>query len=173
VQREVYRIIMVSDVMCVVLTHTHTCVACVHVSVSFILQRPILLKGHNRPITFIKFNRDGDLLFSAAKDYQVTVWYTHNGERLGTYNGHAGAVWCLDVNCKLSVLIYAFVCCVMCNNCDVMIAHTTNRGHSTTLVQGTLQDSSRDQVTPLPNYGVVKPARNYSSLNMIPVVFAA
>jgi hypothetical protein len=24
------------------------------------------------------------------------VWYSLNGERLGTYDGHCGAVWCLD-----------------------------------------------------------------------------
>jgi len=31
-------------------------------------QRPILLQGHERSITQIKYNRDGDLLFSVAKD---------------------------------------------------------------------------------------------------------
>ena len=24
------------------------------------------------------------------------MWYSINGERLGTYDGHCGAVWCLD-----------------------------------------------------------------------------
>lgn len=60
--------------------------------------RPILLKGHERPLTFLKYNRDGDLLFSCAKDHTPTVWYAHNGERLGTYQGHNGAVWCCDVS---------------------------------------------------------------------------
>ncbi|KAJ7551197.1 hypothetical protein O6H91_06G004400 [Diphasiastrum complanatum] len=60
--------------------------------------RPILLKGHERPLTFLKYNRDGDLLFSCAKDHDPTVWYAHNGERLGTYRGHNGAVWCCDVS---------------------------------------------------------------------------
>ncbi|CAM6105086.1 unnamed protein product [Calypogeia fissa] len=60
--------------------------------------RPILLKGHERPLTFLKYNRDGDLLFSCAKDHNPTVWYAHNGERLGTYRGHNGAVWCCDVS---------------------------------------------------------------------------
>jgi translation initiation factor 3 subunit I len=58
--------------------------------------KPLLLHGHERSITQIKYNRDGDLLFSSAKDNRPTVWYTINGERLGTYNGHTGAVWCLD-----------------------------------------------------------------------------
>eukprot|EP00252_Welwitschia_mirabilis_P001766 TRINITY_DN11709_c0_g1_i1.p1 TRINITY_DN11709_c0_g1~~TRINITY_DN11709_c0_g1_i1.p1 ORF type:complete len:327 (-),score=67.90 TRINITY_DN11709_c0_g1_i1:577-1557(-) len=60
--------------------------------------RPILMKGHERPLTFLKYNRDGDLLFSCAKDHTPTVWFAHNGERLGTYRGHNGAVWCCDVS---------------------------------------------------------------------------
>uniref|UniRef100_A0A673LAN3 Eukaryotic translation initiation factor 3 subunit I n=1 Tax=Sinocyclocheilus rhinocerous TaxID=307959 RepID=A0A673LAN3_9TELE len=43
-------------------------------------------------------NREGDLLFSVAKDPIANVWYSVNGERLGTYNGHTGAVWCVDVD---------------------------------------------------------------------------
>ncbi|MCJ8749616.1 hypothetical protein PDJAM_G00178280 [Pangasius djambal] len=67
--------------------------------------KPILLQGHERSITQIKYNREGDLLFSVAKDQFVNVWYSVNGERLGTYNGHTGAVWCVDVDCKqLAVL---------------------------------------------------------------------
>uniref|UniRef100_W5M395 Eukaryotic translation initiation factor 3 subunit I n=1 Tax=Lepisosteus oculatus TaxID=7918 RepID=W5M395_LEPOC len=61
-------------------------------------QKPILLQGHERSITQIKYNREGDLLFSVAKDTVVNVWYSVNGERLGTYNGHTGAVWCVDVD---------------------------------------------------------------------------
>ena len=60
-----------------------------------------MLHGHERSITQIKYNREGDLLFSAAKDPQPNVWYSVNGERLGTYKGHNGAVWCLDVSCIL------------------------------------------------------------------------
>ena len=61
-----------------------------------------MLHGHERSITQIKYNRDGDLLFSSAKDTKPTVWYSLNGERLGTFNGHGGACWCIDVNCILS-----------------------------------------------------------------------
>ena len=67
----------------------------------FIFQKPLMLHGHERSITQIKYNRDGDLLFSSAKDPQPNVWYAINGERLGTYKGHTGAVWCLDINCIL------------------------------------------------------------------------
>lgn len=44
------------------------------------------------------YNSDGDLLFSTSKDHVVNVWYSHNGERLGTYNGHVGAIWTVSVN---------------------------------------------------------------------------
>lgn len=64
--------------------------------------RPILLQGHTRSLTQIKYNKEGDLLFSVSKDKVVNVWYSHNGERLGTYNGHAGSVWTVDVNCMFS-----------------------------------------------------------------------
>ncbi|PKI31427.1 hypothetical protein CRG98_048182 [Punica granatum] len=60
--------------------------------------RPILMKGHERPLTFLKYNREGDLLFSCAKDHTPTVWFADNGERLGTYRGHNGAVWCCDIS---------------------------------------------------------------------------
>lgn len=59
-----------------------------------------MLQGHERAITQIKYNREGDLLFSSAKDIKPNVWYSLNGERLGTYNGHTGAVWCIDVDWK-------------------------------------------------------------------------
>ena len=60
-----------------------------------------MLHGHERSITDIKYNREGDLLFSSGKDQNPTVWYSLNGERLGTYSGHGGAVWCIDVDCIL------------------------------------------------------------------------
>lgn len=60
--------------------------------------RPILLQGHERSLNQIKYNKDGDLLFSVAKDKIVCSWFTSNGERLGTYTGHQGAVWTVDVS---------------------------------------------------------------------------
>lgn len=60
--------------------------------------RPLMLHGHERAITQIKYNREGDLLFSCSKDPVPNVWYSINGERLGTLDGHTGAVWCIDVN---------------------------------------------------------------------------
>lgn len=60
--------------------------------------KPIALHGHERAITKICYNRDGDLLFSSAKDSSPNVWFSINGERLGTFEGHQGAVWSID--CK-------------------------------------------------------------------------
>ncbi|KAI9342885.1 WD40-repeat-containing domain protein [Obelidium mucronatum] len=59
--------------------------------------RPILLHGHLRSLTRIRYNADGDLLFSASKDNKPCVWYSANGERLGTFNGHNGTVWDLAI----------------------------------------------------------------------------
>jgi len=58
--------------------------------------RPILLKGHERSITVVKFNFDGDLLFTGSKDHVPSVWRSDTGERLGTFAGHKGTIWDLD-----------------------------------------------------------------------------
>ncbi|KAL5207784.1 hypothetical protein ABZP36_032219 [Zizania latifolia] len=47
--------------------------------------RPVLMKGHERPLTFLRYNLDGDLLFSCAKDHTPNVWFADNGDCLGTY----------------------------------------------------------------------------------------
>lgn len=59
--------------------------------------RPLLLKGHERPLTRVKFNREGDLLFTTSMDKAPTVWRAETGERLGTYRGHNGAVRDIDM----------------------------------------------------------------------------
>jgi translation initiation factor 3 subunit I len=65
---------------------------------------PILLQAHTRPLTKVKYNSDGDLLLTASKDPTVSVWWSKNGERLGTLNGHTGTVWTLDVASDSSVV---------------------------------------------------------------------
>lgn len=67
--------------------------------------RPILLQGHQRSLTQIKYNADGDLLFSVSKDQLINVWYSHNGERLGTYDNHNGTVWTIDVDSESRFLV--------------------------------------------------------------------
>ena len=76
-----------------------------HVSFHFFLslsntqyQRPILLKGHERSITVVKFNYDGDLLFTCSKDHVPSMWRAEDGDRIGTFNGHKGTIWDLDVD---------------------------------------------------------------------------
>ena len=34
----------------------------------------------------------------------MSAWFSHNGERLGTYEGHNGAVWTIDVDCMSPAL---------------------------------------------------------------------
>lgn len=60
--------------------------------------RPILLRGHERSLTKVLYSRDGDLIFSTSKDNKPNIWFSHNGERLGTFNGHNGTVWDIDVD---------------------------------------------------------------------------
>ena len=59
--------------------------------------RPFLLQGHERPLTSVVWNRDGDIFFSSAKDKWATAWYGATGDRLGSYEGHNGSIWNLDV----------------------------------------------------------------------------
>ncbi|KFG62722.1 putative eukaryotic initiation factor-3, delta subunit, partial [Toxoplasma gondii RUB] len=44
--------------------------------------RPLFLMGHARPLTWVTFNRDGDLLFTCGKDARLAVWFSENGERI-------------------------------------------------------------------------------------------
>lgn len=67
--------------------------------------KPIMLTGHTRALTKIKYNLEGDLLFSVSKDQVASVWFTQNGERLGTFNGHNGSIWCCDVRYDSSLLL--------------------------------------------------------------------
>ena len=54
--------------------------------------------GHERSLTQVKYNREGDLLFSVSKDNAASIWYASNGERIGTLEGHQGAIWSIDVD---------------------------------------------------------------------------
>jgi len=67
--------------------------------------RPILLQGHERSLTQIKFNAEGDLLFTCSKDHIINVWYSHNGERVGTYEGGNGSVWTVDVDSESKYMV--------------------------------------------------------------------
>eukprot|EP01083_Nonionella_stella_P024230 66974_1 len=67
--------------------------------------RPIILHGHQRPLTCVVYNREGDLCFTSAKDTNPVVWITSNGERMGTYDGHTGTVYHLACNWDSTILV--------------------------------------------------------------------
>ena len=54
-------------------------------------------RAARRPLTFLKYNSEGDLLVTCAKDHTPNLWYSDDGERIGTYSGHNGAVWTADL----------------------------------------------------------------------------
>jgi len=56
-------------------------------------------------MTKVMFNRDDDLVFTAAADNMVCVWDSETGERLGTYEGHTGAVFDIDVDYRSQFLL--------------------------------------------------------------------
>lgn len=59
--------------------------------------RPIVVKGHSRPLTQLKFNREGDLFFSTGRDGLVNVYYSENGDMLGTFQSK-GAAYSVDID---------------------------------------------------------------------------
>lgn len=66
--------------------------------------RPVLLRGHEKPITAVKFNFDGDLLFTASGEKKVNVWYSLSGERIGSFEPKA-AVRTIDITNDSEILI--------------------------------------------------------------------
>eukprot|EP01065_Artemidia_motanka_P010021 TRINITY_DN15231_c0_g1_i1.p2 TRINITY_DN15231_c0_g1~~TRINITY_DN15231_c0_g1_i1.p2 ORF type:complete len:348 (+),score=102.21 TRINITY_DN15231_c0_g1_i1:59-1102(+) len=60
--------------------------------------KQITVKGHRRAVTQVKYNREGDLLFTCAKDRTIWVHNAETGEFLGSYDGHSGSVWDVDAN---------------------------------------------------------------------------
>eukprot|EP00918_Siedleckia_nematoides_P100934 GHVU01220573.1.p1 GENE.GHVU01220573.1~~GHVU01220573.1.p1 ORF type:complete len:402 (+),score=103.22 GHVU01220573.1:517-1722(+) len=58
--------------------------------------RPWVFRGHERPLTCVKFNREGDILFTSGKDGVLDAWFTESGKRLGKYDTGNTVVWWLD-----------------------------------------------------------------------------
>jgi translation initiation factor 3 subunit I len=65
---------------------------------------PLAFHGHNKAVTAIRFNDDGDLLFTGGKDGKVCVYRTDDGERIGTYHGHKSI---LDIGLNHSCTLMA------------------------------------------------------------------
>lgn len=73
--------------------------------------RPFLLHYHERPLTLIKFNHDGDFFLTCAKDGDVCLIRTENCERVGTYSPEgdkSGAVFAVDVTFDCSFVVAAY-----------------------------------------------------------------
>ena len=66
--------------------------------------RPLVLKGHSKPIKDLQFNKDNDLLFSASSDRLITLWSSEYGERIGTYQ-HDAAVYTMSIDDTSKYLI--------------------------------------------------------------------
>lgn len=66
--------------------------------------RPIVINSHERPITCVRYNRDGDLVFVGCQDSYVSVWWTNPVERLGTYACEA-AVSSLSISEDSTILL--------------------------------------------------------------------
>lgn len=60
--------------------------------------RPLALHGHSRALTRVRFNKEGDLIFSSAKDSCPVVWHSTTGQRIGNYDAKIGVIWDLDVD---------------------------------------------------------------------------
>lgn len=60
--------------------------------------RPLALHGHSRALTRVRFNKEGDLIFSSAKDSCPVVWHSTTGQRIGNYDSTIGVIWDLDVD---------------------------------------------------------------------------
>ncbi|EAN34330.1 WD domain G-beta repeat protein [Theileria parva strain Muguga] len=69
--------------------------------------KPIILRGHHRPLTCVKTNKHGDLLFTCGKDAVLALWRTENGQQLGRYNCGRGAVWGCDITFNSKLLVVA------------------------------------------------------------------
>lgn len=46
----------------------------IHTPPRTVNMRPILLSGHERALTQVKYNGDGDIIFSVSKDHVVCAW---------------------------------------------------------------------------------------------------
>ncbi|KAJ5074284.1 eukaryotic translation initiation factor 3 subunit i [Anaeramoeba ignava] len=62
------------------------------------------IKAAEKPISKLKFNKEGDLLFASSKDENVTVWHSDDGEQLGEYVGK-GAVYSFDLSANCDRIV--------------------------------------------------------------------
>jgi translation initiation factor 3 subunit I len=70
----------------------------------------INMRHHDRPITDIQFNKDGDLLFTASKE-KIFFACNMNGEVVANYDGHSGAINSITVSNDSNNLVSASADC--------------------------------------------------------------
>jgi len=67
------------------------------------IQKPLVCSGHSRPVPFVaysKWNESDDSFFaiSACLDGKAMLRIGKTGDWIGTFLGHKGAVWGVDIN---------------------------------------------------------------------------
>jgi len=74
----------------------------VHRIMSSLRQTPLTCSGHTRPVVFLAFSSIGEdgkfYSISACKDGKPMLRQGETGDWIGTFEGHKGAVWGVDVN---------------------------------------------------------------------------
>jgi len=74
--------------------------------------RPNLLHIHERPLTLVKFNHDGDFFLTCAKDGDTCLIRTDTCERIGTFSSpgdKASAIYAVDITIDCSFIVTASV----------------------------------------------------------------
>jgi WD40 repeat protein len=72
--------------------------------------RPYLLHIHERPLTLVRFNYDGDFFLTCSKDGEVCLIRTETCERIGTYiapGEKSAAVYAVDVTIDSEYVVTA------------------------------------------------------------------
>ncbi|CAE8585897.1 unnamed protein product, partial [Polarella glacialis] len=78
--------------------------------VCFFRMHPLLINVHERPLTLVKFNYDGDFFLTCGKDGEVNLIRTETGERVGTYHQvgeKGGAVFAVDITIDSTYVVTA------------------------------------------------------------------
>ncbi len=96
--------------------------------------RAICCPGHGRPIHSVAWAKRGEddlFLLSSSLDKKPQLRWGDNGDWIGTYVGHKGAVWCacVDKNMKLVATAGADFCAKLWNAESGELLHTFDHKH--------------------------------------------
>jgi serine-threonine kinase receptor-associated protein len=73
-----------------------------------IRQVPLICSGHSRPVPDLAYSpitEDGFYIISACLDGKPMLRNGENGDWIGTFEGHKGAVWCARLNPEASLAL--------------------------------------------------------------------